>query len=176
MTTPGYYNSGKKLEEGMIYLFKVIGLVTLQDEQTYFILEDPYHIRHLLTCRYYDGYGINAGQEILCKVDKINCTGCVYLEPEHPHYKVGQVYEFRFRSVLNNTQSTKISLIVADEFDNEISVDLPAGYNFTNKDNGKVLCKLLKVRKGKPLFTLTKDSLVKKDMFSGHLKTNHIGK
>jgi hypothetical protein len=159
MTTPGYYNSGKKLEEGMRCLFKVIGLVKLQDEQTYYILEDPYKIRHLLTCRYYQRYGINAGQEILCKVDKINCTGRVYLEPEHPHYTEGQVYQFRFRTVLNNTQSKKSSLVVADEFDNEISVDCPKDYATDKKNIKLVSCRLLRMCKGKPVLILSKDDM-----------------
>ncbi|MFZ4706212.1 MAG: hypothetical protein ACOYMF_09435 [Bacteroidales bacterium] len=89
MTTPGYYNTGKRLEVGKHYLFQVISIVTLQDGQAYYILEDPFKIRHFLLCKNYKDYGVENGQSIACKVDKINCTGRVYLNPNHPHNSEG---------------------------------------------------------------------------------------
>jgi hypothetical protein len=157
MTTAGYYNTGKSLEEGKHYQFNVIGRITLQDERSYFILEDPYKIRHLLPFWLYEDYKIVTGLSISCKVDKINCTGRVYLEPEHPHYSEGHIYNFTLVRIDKKSPSDKLSLIVTDIFNNEISVDCPNGYTLENHENmesGKVSCKLVRVRKGLPVLAL----------------------
>jgi hypothetical protein len=175
MTTPGYYNSGRRLKEGDSYLFQVIGKIILQDEKAYFILEDIYKIKHLLPSWYYKNYGINVGQSIKCKVDKINCTGRVYLEPEHPLYSEGNVYDFKFCSFKKNTHSNKWSLILADIFNNEISVDCPKEYTIENKENDRVSCKLIRVRKGKPIVVLSQDNQVKADFHNADIVTSSSG-
>ena len=154
MTTPGYYNSGKRLEEGKRYQFHVIGQVMLQDEKIYYILEDPFKIRHLLYSGLYKNYRIETGQMIICKVDKINCTGRVYLEPDHPFYSEGHTYDFNFSTISKNAQSDKKSLIVFDMFDNEISLDCPKHFMC---EAGKIACKIIRLRKGKPMLVLAPD-------------------
>jgi hypothetical protein len=158
MTTPGYYNSGKRLEEGKHYLFQVIGQVILQDEQSYFILEDPYKIRHLLPAWFYKNYGIEAGKSINCKVDKINCTGRVYLEPEHPYYVEGKFYSFPILHLTNHPHKVKISIIVTDIFENEISVAYPKDIvngKIENREAVNISCKVANIRKGKPILILS---------------------
>jgi hypothetical protein len=150
MTSPGYYNTGKRLEEGKYYLFQVIGLVTLQDERAYFILEDPFKIRHLLPSRQYTRYEIQAGQSITCKVDKINCTGRVYLEPKHPHYVEGNTYDFEVISISKNPRSERHTILLNDMYNNEISADCPKDFIFANKDLKKISCKIVRIRKGMP--------------------------
>jgi hypothetical protein len=155
MTAAGYYNSGKRLEEGKEYLFRVFGRVTLQDGQEYFILEDPYKIRHLLPSWLYESYGIKTSQSIRCKVDKINCTGRVYLEPEHPYYVAGNTYDFTFHSIGMSTRSQKLFMIVTDMFNNEVSVDCPKDFNIENSVPETVSCKIIRIRKGKPVIVLS---------------------
>jgi hypothetical protein len=155
MTSPGYYNTGKHLEEGKNYQFQVIGLVTLQDERAYFILEDPFKIRHLLPSRLYSCYEIKAGQSITCKVDKINCTGRVYLEPNHPHYLEGNTYDFKVISVSKNPHSEKLSILLNDMYNNEISADCPKDFIVGNKDLNRISCKIVRIRKGKPTVILS---------------------
>jgi hypothetical protein len=163
MTTAGYYNSGKRLEEGKHYQFQVVSQITLQDERSYFILEDPYKIRHLLPSWLYENYKIVTGLSISCKVDKINCTGRVYLEPEHPHYSEGHIYSFNIVRIEKKSRSNKLSLIVTDIFNNEILVDCPNGYsseNFESIESDKVTCKLVRIRKGLPVLVLCRNQSV----------------
>jgi hypothetical protein len=156
MTTPGYFISGKKLEEGNSYLFKVYGMVTLQDDRVYLILEDPYSIRHLLPSWYFNRYGIQQGQTITCIVDKINCTGRVYLEPEHPYYTIGSVYEFQLRTVQRNEQRKKAKLILTDIFENETEVDCPWEFAGAIDNYQYISCTVMGLRKGKPVLALTR--------------------
>jgi len=180
MTTPGYYNTGKRLEEGKRYIFKVIGKVTLQDEQAYYILEDPHKIRHLLPSWLYKYYGIKTGQTITCKVDKINCTGRVYLEPEHPCYKEGQTYDFTVSSINKNTFPDKLSIDIIDIFSNKISVDCPKDLKIDNNENAKISCRIIRIRKGIPKVVLTPDYRTKLNLRysevekSRQTKSNHM--
>jgi hypothetical protein len=175
MTTAGYYNSGKRVEEGKRYQFQVTGLVTLQDEQVYFILEDPYKIRHLLPSGYYAEYGIEVGQSIICKVDKINCTGRVYLEPNHPYYSEGQIYNFTFCAIRRKIRTKKLLLFVADVFNNEISVDCPKELVIENIENNKldkVRCRILRIRKGKPIIKLSSEFSSDVNLLSSEIRAS----
>lgn len=156
MTTAGYFNTAKKLEAGKSYAFRVYGRVTLQDERVYLILEDPYNIRHLLPSWLYTKYGILQGQTITCSVDKINCTGRVYLEPVHPYYAKGLVYEFQFKSVFRNEQRKRTKLILTDIFENEIEVDCPEEFIESINSLQQVECTVAGIRKGKPVLELAK--------------------
>lgn len=164
MTTAGYYNSGKRLEEGKTYPFIVLNIVTLQDERAYFILEDPFKIRHLLPSWFYIYYGIQVGQTISCIVDKINCTGRVYLEPEHPHYTKGCVYDFQLLSIQKNEKRKKLKIIFKDLFGNEIEVDCLADLEAIIRELQYVECTIEYVRKGKPVLVIAKRFLEKLKM------------
>ena len=166
MTTAGYFNTGKKLEEGKSYPFRVHSTITLQDARVYFILEDPFNIRHLLPLWLYAKYGINQGQIINCTVDKINCTGRVYLEPLHPHYSKGRVYEFQCQSVQMNEHRRKPILILTDIFNNDIEVDCPQKLVKSISESISVECKVLDIRKGKPVLIVSKYFKDKKVMLS----------
>ena len=156
MTTAGYFNTVKKLEEGKSYPFKVYNKVQLQDEKAYFILEDPYSIRHLLPSWFYTKYGIKQGQTINCVVDKINCTGRVYLEPEHPNYSKGCVYVFQLKSIQINELRRKSKLLLTDIFENEIEVDCPEEFVLSLSGSQYVECTVVRIRKGKPVLILAK--------------------
>lgn len=84
------------LVEGKYYPFKITGSVILPDGSDCFILSDINNVKHLLQKRYYNNYKFDHNQEILCRIDKINCTGKIFIEPEHPFYKLGSSYTFTF--------------------------------------------------------------------------------
>ncbi len=84
------------LTEGNRYDFRIIRSVILPDETRNWLLTHDGEDRYLLPQAYYQDYGIAEGMVIRCKVDKINCTGKIFLEPEHPVYKEGEVYTFTF--------------------------------------------------------------------------------
>lgn len=156
MTTAGYFNSGKKLDEGKKYSFIVQNIVMLQDEKAYYILEDPFKIKHLLPYWFYTNYGIQQGQSIICIVDKINCTGRVFLEPEHPYYSKGTVSGFKFKSVRLKELGRKAKLIVTDIFENEIEVGCPEQLAEAVKNIKHVECIVVSICKGRPVLALTR--------------------
>ena len=82
------------LEEGHIYPFLIRKQIELPNGGFAWILEDEQGVKHTLSADYYHDYSFKPGDKIRCKVDKINCTGKIYLEPEHPYYRQGRTYEF----------------------------------------------------------------------------------
>jgi hypothetical protein len=82
-----------KLQEGKDYIFKTIRITALEDV-SYYVLEGPDGRRYLLDMKRYEGYGIESGKDIVCRVDKINCKGELFLEPQHPLYREGESYPF----------------------------------------------------------------------------------
>ena len=85
-----------KLTEGKFYTFTVTGRIVLPDQSEQFVLVDPNGIKHLIDAEPYDRYSLLRRNEIRCRVDKINCSGKIYLEPEHPFYTIGNSYSFEF--------------------------------------------------------------------------------
>lgn len=82
-----------KLEEGAWYDFTIVKITSLDDER-FFVLQTPINTRMLLPVLPYLDYAFKEGQTIRCKVDKVSCTGKIYLEPEHPYYQIGKSYLF----------------------------------------------------------------------------------
>ena len=114
-----------KLEEGFTYPFKITGKIDLPDSNEYFILEDPNEVKHLLLTHYYKNFNFKLGQTIQCRIDKINCNGKIYLEPEHPHYKLDHAYDFPFQSIedyMDNIGKLHQFAIFTDTFNNEIKI------------------------------------------------------
>ena len=89
-----------RLIEHSSYTFRVVKLISLHDQKKYWILEDSNGIRYMLNAAYYSDYGISINQSIICKVDKINCSGKIYLEPNHPIYQEGNIYSFQVANTL----------------------------------------------------------------------------
>ena len=84
-----------KLLEGGSYRFKIHNKVVLPGEnQDAFILIGPNKKKYLLNSSYYKRYNLLVGQTVRCRIDKINCSGQVFLEPEHPYYRIGGKYDF----------------------------------------------------------------------------------
>ncbi len=100
------------LREGNKYDFEIKKLIRLSDEQSYFILIDPYGKKHLMFDRYYIHYGMKTGDVICCNIDKINCNGRIYLEPQHPYYQNGRNYEIEFLDVMEIENSKKKKLFI----------------------------------------------------------------
>lgn len=84
------------LKEKQSYVFKVVRMITLPDDTRSWVLTHTGADRYMLPCELYTDYGIAEGIRIRCRVDKINCTGRIFLEPEHPYYREGGDYHFTF--------------------------------------------------------------------------------
>ena len=79
------------LTEGESFVFLLIGKLDLDRGDAYFVMQDPYGYKMLMPAGFYEDYGFQEGQEVVCKVDKISCSGKIYLEPRHPYYEEGKV-------------------------------------------------------------------------------------
>jgi len=100
-----------KLNIGENYPFTVIKHLPDPIAGGWFVLADPYGCKHLLTDEYYLNYGFEPGKSVICTVDKVNCKGKIFLEPEHPIYKPGDIAEFTFveyASIFNKKRKKEI--------------------------------------------------------------------
>lgn len=87
----------KDLQEDKWYDFKVMGVISLPGGKDYFKLEDPNGILHLLPSGSFPD--LTSGSVIRCLVVKINCSGRIFLEPEHPVYIPGDKFPFAVEKV-----------------------------------------------------------------------------
>ncbi len=115
-----------KLEEGAWYDFKIVKIATMDDEHFY-VLQTPINTRMLLPVVPYLSYSFKVGQTIRCKVDKVSCTGKIYIEPEHPYYQVDKSYPFPVVEVLDTMdlyhQQLKL-LVLNDRLNHQIYLPL----------------------------------------------------
>lgn len=112
-----------KLEEGKIYPFVISDLINIPNDQEYIKLIDPNNIKHLLEAGPYVKYNFKKGNTIHCRVDKINCTGKIFIEPEHPYYDLNEIYEFlliRFGKSNTDTDLKHSHAYFLDVFKNEV--------------------------------------------------------
>ncbi len=155
-------NENPKYIEGDIVLMKIVKTTTFPDEEQYYVMQDPREIRYLIKQKYYSHYNLDIGKEIKCRVDKINCTGKIFFEPEHPFYEIGETYEFKVieKAQIANEAGLKVDvLVVNDTFENKLLV--PVDKENTSKPDDLIICRVDKITKGK-LYLTKEDSVVKR--------------
>jgi hypothetical protein len=86
------------LREKETYRFGVLRRITLPDDSESWVLTLTGEDRYLLSVEYYESYPIVVGETLECRIDKINCSGRIYLEPIHPVYTEGRVIDLVLRS------------------------------------------------------------------------------
>lgn len=120
------------------------------------VMEDPFGIRHMVPFVYYKNYHIEPGMEVVCRVDHVNCTGRIFLEPEHPFYIPGETGQFHVRSVaLNeNNESDLIGITVSDVFGNEIRCEIDLWNNGNIKPGDTIELRIQGVKKGRPILNI----------------------
>jgi hypothetical protein len=140
-----------RLIEGEEYIFSVEKLISLPDESKHFVLQGPDRKKYLLPEKYYTNYGIKTSEEIICKVDRINCKGQVFLEPGNPWYKEGHKYQFvadSFEERTDNWGIRKKIIVVLDRWGNKVNFVSPA--NDPLPEKGSVLNLVVeRISKGK---------------------------
>lgn len=140
-----------KLNEGKEYEFFVEKELTLPDNSTHFLLKGPDSKKYLIPALRYNHYGIIIGSYIKCRVDKINCKGDLFLEPENPWYSVGKSYSFPVAGVEVRTDRSGIKhtvVVVTDITGNKIPVVHDPSIPLPEED--KVLSLMVeKITKGK---------------------------
>jgi hypothetical protein len=152
MQFPGYETGNITLSEGNWFPFKIHNLVQLQDDEWYYVLRDINGLKHFMPAVYYESYGFKPGDKIRCKIDRINCTGRIYLEPEHPYYKEGKIYNFTVIS-LPHPDREKV-LIVKGISGNSIEVPVCNNQNIDLKEEKLVRCIVKSIRKGRPILEI----------------------
>jgi len=152
MQNPGYNSGNVVLSEGEWLTFKIHNLVQLQDDAWYFVLQDINGLKHFLPAENYKSYGFKTGDKITCKIDKINCTGRIYLEPKHPCYSEGEIYYF---DVLNDPNPRQKDVwILRDILGNSIEVNVNSIINIDINEEKKVRCIVKSIKKGRPILDL----------------------
>lgn len=147
MTTQNQY----KFTEGEIHTFKITGYTEIPGtDESFFILENQFGGKHLLKSHHYEQYNLTVGEGVVCKIDKINCSGKIYLEPENPFYKPGNTYEFDVEATkeqINSVGEKENVVVVKDRFGNDTTCSLPPDFDTTQLSN-KIKCKVLRIKKG----------------------------
>ncbi len=146
MQYPGY-NSGKiALSEGDWFPFLVYNYIQLQDREYYFILQDINGLKHFLPAEFYKNYGFKIEDEVLCRIDRINCTGRIFLEPKHPNYNEGEKYFFEVYRLVENDSNKYV--IVKDISGNCIEVPVYGNKIIDLIERKEVECIVKNIKKG----------------------------
>ncbi len=147
MQYPGYNSGNVILTEGEWFHFKIHNLVQLQDDSWYFVLQDINGMKHFMATENYKSYGFVVGDQILCKIEKVNCTGRVFLEPKHPVYKEGEIYNFDFISYSDSCHERV--LLVRENLGNIIEVVVNGTKKVDIDDEKRVRCIVKSITKGR---------------------------
>lgn len=140
-----------KFKEGDIHLFTVAGYTEIPGtDESFYIVENQFGGKHLLKALHYRHYNLETGTRINCLIDKINCSGKIFLEPENPIYKQNEIYDFdviRFSKQITSTGEGENFVIVKDLFGHENMCVLPHHFNPLNT-NETIKCKVVRIKKG----------------------------
>lgn len=139
----------EKFTEGEEHSFKVIKTLIIPGEAAYYLLESMQGNRLLMPMAFYNGYNIKPGDTIRCRIDKINCSGKIFLEPEHPYYKPGCIYSFvicNVESITDRKGRRYDQYTLSGNIDSRSSAIFQG--NNRHKVNDKIQARLERIRKG----------------------------
>jgi hypothetical protein len=139
----------EKFSEGEWHQFLVVKKLEIPGENSYYLLESKMGNRLLMAAEHYENYGIKAGDTLNCHVDKINCSGKIYLEPENPYYIVGQIHQFEVlgkKEIADQKGRVKTQYF----FRGENNLEGYAELNMREESPGlrKIKARVSKIRKG----------------------------
>ncbi len=138
------------LKEGKTYDFLYYKTTVFPDGEEYYILESPYKSKHLLSKKTYAHYNFRLNQKIKCKVDKINCTSRVFIEPEHPIYKINEIYEMNFvrNDCLVDSKGRKKDTILLIDKNNIEYICIVDSILDEKEKLSKIVFRLMRIKKG----------------------------
>ncbi len=113
-------------QEGDIISFNVGKTTVTPDNEIQYVLSAPDGRKFLLPYRYYSNYKIEPGDKLRCRVDRINCNGAVFLEPENPFYTEGKSYFFTVKGseLRKDTDGNDLKILnVSDRWGNLVAVE-----------------------------------------------------
>lgn len=134
-------------KEGEWYNFKIINQIDIPDKGNQFVLQHTSGRKILLPADNYVKYNLTIGSRIDCRVDKINCTGQIFMEPKHPFYTIGDVYTFKILAINHNDKIIEVE----DVLGNKIQA---FSHKFIDSNIDEIPLRVINIKKGKPLVTL----------------------
>lgn len=106
MKYTGFIDKTLLLEAGNEYDLEILRIIDIPGDKRYFLGRDGNGLKHLIPVDYYTDYGITPGDTVSCRLDKINCQGRFYFEPEHPVYKCNTTYYFELIEVFSDNSNS----------------------------------------------------------------------
>ncbi len=147
-------------KEGAHVPFTIKKLIELESEE-YYVLEDTSGQKQLLEANCYKHYNFKIGNEIICRIDHINCSGKVFLEPQHPVYKENDICEFtidKIEKTENRLKETVFHIFSEDKTGNT-AVCITENPDEENRKKGEnVLYKIERIKKGKIYLSIVNDT------------------
>jgi hypothetical protein len=137
------------LKSGLDYEFEIMVIEKGLDNEEYFIIKDPYGITHSLSRKFYEYYGFAPGKRFRGRIVRYSDGGERIIEPENPYYKPGSVIKLEVVSNLKNLINNSFTVNLKDSFGFMHCIE-----TYTLPENSFVWCRILKIKKGKPLLKL----------------------
>ena len=150
-----------KFTEGQVSEFVYVKNVIVDEE--FMVFEDNDKERYLLPWENYKNYGLELQEKVKCLISRIDCKGKVTLEPEHPYYKVGETYDFKFIKMLVTEDSEfnpimdksyvkkDYEMIISDIYGNEQRVYPKRWQRKKRYEAETTRCKVVKIIQGRLL-------------------------
>ena len=139
-----------EFEEGKEFSFIIEKLITLPDGQ-YYILLAEFDQKYLMPAKFYSEYGFKIGQEIFCRIDKVNCNGKVFLEPRHPLYSIGDKDVFLLKEEeerIKHKTKEKYLVIKAESSKTKHAIIDIDSRNYNYSQGERHICEIIKIKKG----------------------------
>lgn len=158
------------LIEGETYPFKILGQIELAHGEQFLIMRDLLGYKMLMPAGYYKHYQFAHGQTIMCRVDKINCNGRMFLEPENPWYTQGLEYDFDVvcSGIRNNIAGViEHYYLVNDASKKKWRVNKPAKIGYLPFPE-KVSCLVKRIKKGQLFLALAGVNPDPGNLLQGH--------
>jgi hypothetical protein len=107
----------------------------------------------LLPVEPYNNYCIGGNSTIECRIDKINCSGKVFLEPRHPVYIEGETYDFIVHRASIKDVTLNDTVTVHDIFNNAVHINWPISSQ-TPKIGANIKLRVDRLKNGIPILVL----------------------
>ncbi len=146
------------LEAGVEYDLEITKIIIIPDDQDYYVGKDENGLHHLIPARFYSSYDLKTGDTIRCRLDKINCQGRFYFEPEHPVYKKGIYYHFEIVGFLpdeNDQNNGYCTALVKDVFGKNLKTEKFNMNPDAPKNLSTLICYVDEIKKAKPVLRVT---------------------
>ena len=137
---------------GREYEFTVDSIVTLAEDEEYYVLKDTPGNIHYLRKKYFKDYNFVIGAVITCRVTAQPALFRHYLEPAHPRYKIGEVYDFLYsgtESYINESGEEVTKIMVSDGSEKDYIVNCVYFSDLHTEPGSTVRCLLRNIKMGR---------------------------